>query len=149
MGARMSDACPSRARPAALGSDALAPCRAKAIARGAPARPREPEPEPADADAAEPEFDPDGADQEGAAEAPLDLDGHVYVVWCTDVPWDLTGVHAGGRRAWRFLVRHLGVYSYRRGHRLRRAGGVQEGIRLYEDEAVEHGAPPVAAVWRH
>jgi len=104
---------------------------------GPPPPPPPPPPEPAGEGAAEAEGLTRGPPSPGAQGC------HVYVVWSTDVPAGVTGVHVGGARCWQFLLERVSWVH------VRRAEDLATGRRLYEAEAERHGAPPVAAVWLH
>ena len=82
-------------------------------------------------------------------EAEEDADTWAYAVWSAPGAVHLVGVHLGGSRAWQYLCRQLGGYSYRRGHRLRRAPDEAAALQLYRSESRRHGALPEPRVFRH
>ena len=89
-------------------------------------------------------------DPEPAEEpAPESRELWAYAVWGGPGTQGIVGVHTGGRAAWEAISRAIGTYSYRSGHRLRKAPTEREAIAVFEREARKHNVNVPPHVWRH
>ena len=75
-------------------------------------------------------------------------EGWTYVVWKAPEA-GLIGIHCGSGAAWAFLDKRLGGYSFRSGHRLRRAPDVETTVAVYASEREYHNAPAEPRFFHH
>jgi len=112
-------------------------------------QPSEPEPEPGPAAAELVSAATVGADPVEGLVVPAGAPPcSWYAVWCHPARPDLRGVHGPGLEGWVWLARTFGGRSLRdAGVWLRRAESFEDAVRLYETQAVRHGAPVPAPVF--
>ena len=61
----------------------------------------------------------------------------------------LVGIHTGGLRAWRALESQFGTYSYKRGHRLKKAATILDALVVFTSESTKHGVTDQQSIFDH